>query len=396
MGRNEQFEGVRAREASIFIDFRWNGVRYRERIALNPTVVNLRAAARMRDEIIAAVRIDRFTWDDFATYFPESPKIAQSNPSARPTFRSVADDWLVLAAPELAATTFREYQNVLKRYFFPVFGTTPIADISYESLALYMAGLTVKSAKTFNNIMTPARRVFAYALKTKKVRVDITREIDRRKGQKPPPDPLTLQEMDLVLKRIAERYDSHWVNYFEFAFFSGCRPSEIIALKWGNVDFRRAQIRVEAARVRSLDKDTKTHTARDVDLQSRALSALTRQKTHTFLAGEYIFHNPATGERLMDTAPAVATVWRPTLKALGIRDRDARQTRHTFATMCLYAGMNPGYVSRQMGHTNARMFFEVYSKWIDGDASDRERSKLDALFRDSSISTHFANSPAAR
>lgn len=157
MGRNEQFEGVRAREASIFIDFRWNGVRYRERIALNPTVVNLRAAARMRDEITTAIRIDRFTWNDFATYFPESPKIAQVNSCARPTFRAVADDWLVLAAPELAATTFREYENVLKRYFFPIFGTTPIADISYESLALYMAGLKVKSAKTFNNIMTPAR-----------------------------------------------------------------------------------------------------------------------------------------------------------------------------------------------------------------------------------------------
>ena len=74
-------------------------------------------------------------------------------------------------------------------------------------------------------------------------------------------------------------------------------------------------------------------------------------------------------------------VWRPTLRALGIRDRDAKQTRHTFATMCLHAGMNPAYVARQMGHIDTRMFFEVYSKWIDGQANDREISKLDAVFQ---------------
>lgn len=72
-------------------------------------------------------------------------------------------------------------------------------------------------------------------------------------------------------------------------------------------------------------------------------------------------------------------VWRPTLKALGIRHRDARQTRHTFTTMCLMAGMNPAYVSRQMGHKNAKIFFEVYAKWIDGSANEREKSKMDAM-----------------
>ena len=48
--------------------------------------------------------------------------------------------------------------------------------------------------------------------------------------------------------------------------------------------------------------------------------------------------------------------------------------------MCLHAQMNPAYVSRQMGHVDPQMFFRVYSKWMDGEASDREKAKLDALF----------------
>ncbi|AOU96187.1 uncharacterized protein AruCF_5296 [Achromobacter ruhlandii] len=44
--------------------------------------------------------------------------------------------------------------------------------------------------------------------------------------------------------------------------------------------------------------------------------------------------------------------------------------------------MNPGYLSRQMGHTNAQMFFRVYSKWIDGESNQREKAKMAALYAD--------------
>jgi integrase len=59
------------------------------------------------------------------------------------------------------------------------------------------------------------------------------------------------------------------------------------------------------------------------------------------------------------------------------------------------AGMNPAYVSRQMGHKNAKMFFEVYAKWIDGAANEREKSKMDDMLaarpgRSSAAATELA------
>lgn len=379
MGKKQQFEGVRAREASIFIDFRWNRERFREHLKLAPTAPNMRAAARMRDEIMAAIEIGKFDWSDFAKYFPDSPSLPRGGGvGAQPTLGEVAETWMTLTEPNVAATTIREYRNALNRYWLPLFRDRPIASIGYEELAIYVASLPLKAAKTFNNVMTPLRGLFAYALKTKKVAQDITQDIDSRKGQKASPDPLDLEEVEIVLAHLLAKYGPEWHNYFEIAFFAGLRPSEEIALQWTTVDFRREQIRIEAARVRSIDKDTKTHHARDIDMSSRAMSALVRQKAHTFLAGGFVFRNPQTGGRLMDTAAAL-TVWRPTLKALGIRYRSAKQTRHTYATLCLRAGMNPAYVARQMGHVNAKMFFEVYAKWIDGAANDLEKMKMDAL-----------------
>lgn len=380
MGRKEQFTGVYPRSASILISFQWEGVRYRESLDLRPTIQNQRAAHRIREEILSLIQLDKFTWDDFAEHFPKSPRLKGDNAPSTTLFSNLSTIWCQLIAPEVTRGTLTEYENALNRYFLPIFGNRPIKSITYEELAIYLSGLNIKAAKTFNNIMTPLRGVFAYALKTGKISHDITKDIPSRKGQKPLPDPLSPQEVDIILAHIKKSYGEEWLNYFEFAFFTGLRPSEQIALRWNSVDFRQEQARIEKARVRFTDKETKTHTARDIDLQSRALNAIKRQKAYTFLADDHVFLNPGTSEYFSDTSSPLNVVWKPTLKAVGIRHRDARQTRHTFATLCLIAGMNPAYVSRQMGHTNPRMFFEVYSKWIDGEASHREKSKMDALF----------------
>lgn len=59
-----------------------------------------------------------------------------------------------------------------------------------------------------------------------------------------------------------------------------------------------------------------------------------------------------------------------------MRARDARQTRHTYATLMLQAGAKPAFVSRQMGHANSQMFFKTYSKWLDSEDDWREVAKL--------------------
>jgi integrase len=378
MGSKQQFEGVYPREASILISFQWEGRRHRERIPHAPTTANLRAAARLRDDIVDAIRIGKFTLKDYEKHFPDSKWLKENRKTVGGNkVREVAQVWLKLAG--LAETTLKEYSNTLNREFFPTFGDREIATIEYEEFALHVAHKKIKNAKTFNNVMTPIRGVFAYALKTSRVATDITAEIPTMKPLKAKPDPLDVREIEMVLAHLQKKKVDQWLNYFEFAFFSGLRPSELIAFKWGKVDFLRKKATIDAARVRAIDKDDKTHRERVIDLQTRAFNALLRQKKHTFLAGDLVFLNPENGNKLYDTNMPLQA-WHETLKAVGIRDRDAKQTRHTFATMCLHAGVNPAYVAEQMGHVDKRMFFEVYAKWMEGDANALEMLKLDQLF----------------
>ena len=120
---------------------------------------------------------------------------------------------------------------------------------------------------------------------------------------------------------------------------------------------------------------------RDVDLNSRALAALKAMKPYTFLKGPNaaIFADtdgrPWTSDRKQRE-----DYFYPALKALGFRQRNAYNTRHTFATTALMAGVNMAYIARQLGHKDPSMLLKHYARWVDGADKGAQARKLDAAF----------------
>jgi integrase len=180
---------------------------------------------------------------------------------------------------------------------------------------------------------------------------------------------------------MAKHYPEQVRSYFEFQFFTGLRPEEAIALRWGDVDWSHRTVRVERAKTfKGTVKAIKTHSARDVELNSRALAALKRMQPLTKMKREDVFENPVTDEPWHDDRSQRDHYWKPSLTRAKVRYRTAYNTRHTYATMCLMSDCNPAWVSRQLGHKNAKMLFTVYAKWIDKADNSRQIKKLeDAL-----------------
>lgn len=112
-----------------------------------------------------------------------------------------------------------------------------------------------------------------------------------------------------------------------------------------------------------------------VKLPAEALAAVLAQKRHTANSSK-VFHDPYYNEPWLYHRITRATFWTTTLKRLGIRHRRTYNTRHTYATIGLMAGVNPAFMARQLGHS-LEMFFKVYAKWIDGQHDDREMAKIE-------------------
>ena len=208
---------------------------------------------------------------DYAEFFPDSKRAEETERS--PTFREMAEAWLS-TVNQLSHSTLSRYRGMLNSHVLPKIGDIPIDRIQYSTLAGLLATLDC-SAKTRNNIATVIRQPFVLALRDGRIKDNPAQHLANAKVQKEPPDPFTLEEAEAILGYLKNEPVFH--NYFELAFFSGMRTSELIALTWQDIDFQRQCVRVNKASVAGKLKSTKTHSYRDIELNSRALEALRRQ-----------------------------------------------------------------------------------------------------------------------
>lgn len=360
----------------IRVSFSYNGRRHREYLPIPVTKTNLKYAANLVADIKRKIALGTF---DYKEAFPESRRA--SDPATKvQTFKNLGDTWLETKS-KLAKNTLKKYRTTLERVWYPKIGNKRIEDIKPSELRKIIAGLEIGN-KSINDVLIPLRGIFELAEDDELITKNPTRKITNLEFVKAQPDPFDLQEVEAILAYLKGLDEQAW-NYYEFAFFTGLRPGEQIALRWPDIDFKKGYARVERALEAGEVKETKTKGIRDIELLSRAQEALKRQKAHTFLKPEQVvFVNTATGRPLADERHYRETFWKRALRALGIRERDAYQTRHTFATLAIMAGANPVWVARQLGHATTAMVFQTYAKWIDRADRSREKNKIEAMLRE--------------
>lgn len=377
MGRTRN--GVEIRPASIRVVFSYQGRQHKETLRtdgkpMSPTPANVRYAHRLASEIRDRIRFGTFV---FAEYFPDSPR---ATTGVGLTVGDQLDLWLRLQLGR-ASSTLKGYR-IAKEWWKRHIGHHHLRALRHSHILAALATEPTWSGKTRNNKVSVLRQALDLAIRDGLLQSSPLDGLEAAVHQRPVPDPFDLAEVELILSDMRERYDQAVVNYFEFKFFTGLRTSESLAIRWDSVDFRRREMVVSEAIVLGEHKDnTKTNDARTVQLNSRAMAALQAQKAHTFMdrsAGGWVFLDPKTRQRWVDDWTPREMYWRPALKRQGIRYRSPYETRHTYATMMLMAGVTPAYAARQLGHT-VEMFLRTYSRWIDGGHNSLEMGKLEGL-----------------
>lgn len=359
-------------KTSIRLKFTWQGSRCVETLDLAPTPANIKAAERLMAQVQAAISAGIYEPEAF---FPKG-----DGQSAASTFRDFADGWLESFVG--AKSTKRSYRTALNATWNPAFGDKMLREIKHSDVKKAIARKAkTATGKTINNHLIALRAVFEMAKRDRLIEFDPTDGVANLSHQAPEPDPFDGDEVDAILRHLETRAPEQVLNYFEFAFQTGMRPSEIISLQWGDVAWNRSKLRVQRARVDWEEKGTKTNKVREIDLSGDAMAVLKRQKAHTFMRGAdaAIFNNPNTNRPWADEQVQRRRYFTPTLRALGLRQRDAYQCRHTFASLALMGGINIGYLSKQMGHANISTTLTKYARWIEGADKGSEAAKLDAI-----------------
>lgn len=390
MGRKSTTGGVTATQTRIQLYFRHQGQKCRPTLDLKPTPANMAYARRVVADIQQRIRLGTF---DLAQEFPDYKgleRFGHTAPVAK-TFRQYGELWLQTKG-KLSPSTLAGYERVLAAHWFPWFGDRMIDAIAPSEVKVKLGALP-GSRKTHNNVLDPGRQVFALARADGAIRENPCDGIAFLELPQPEPDPFTLDEVALILPKLLERWGAEIHDYYEFAFFSGLRPSEQIELRWDHdIDRRARSAYIQRARVENVVKDTKTYYNRTLELHSRAWAALERQFQRTGLAGTYVWLSPFAGNGRKRGEPWLdehrqSEMFRAALRLAKLRQRPAKNTRHTYATMLLMSGCKPAWAAGQMGHS-VQMFMRRYAKWIPGGDRGTELAKVEAFTTpDAALST---------
>lgn len=358
----------------------------RERIRLKPTAANLKRAEQWRATVLLAIEQGTFV---YSQSFPNSPNAAKFA-EFKGEIKTVADylaDWLERQKRHLKASTYDGYRKIVNYHLIPAFGHYRMADLKRIHVREWLDKLEA-SNKRLANIQSVLRKALDDAVHDELIAANPLYSWTYRRQEAPKEeddiDPFTPAEQAAIVSALSAQA----ANMIQFAFWTGMRTSELVALDWSDIDWIKGVVLVRKALTQTSEaaEDTKTRSSRrEVKLLPPARAALEAQKAHTFLAGKEVFQDPRNGERWGGDMP-IRLVWTRALKAAKVRYRKPYQTRHTYASMMLSAGEPPMWVARQMGHSTVTTTLRNYGRWMplaDPEAGGKAVEKFATLAQES-------------
>ena len=370
--QDNQLNGVEPRGKTIRLHFSYQGERCRETLKLEPTKANLKYANMLRSEILLKIQRNTF---NYAEYFPSSKNLHKFTVVKTRKFRcselliKLSSDYeKMVDNKSMSPSTNQGYQKVIKGLILPYFANYYVHEVTPLIIREWIEGIGATS-KTIRNALTPLRAMFEDALNVQlidsnpldKLALAKLLRVNATKSEYEV-HPFTVQEINIIL------YNSppgHIRNLLQFAFYSGLRTSELMAITWDDVDLVKQTISINKAKVCGVIKGTKTNAGTRVNkLLPEALEALTNQFNFVVKHVGPVFLNPNTNSPWSHNNK-IGDAWRRVLAVCSeIKYRNLYQTRHTFASTLLSNGENPLKVAKLMGHVNVSMIFRVYGKWI--------------------------------
>jgi integrase len=402
---NQTFElpkGVEVVKGVIRIGFTYRGRYWYETLGPNITVDAINRAGIKRAAIKLEIQEGTF---NYQRHFPSSKNalkasgISQANPNL--TIAQALSEESDYAKEKKAPSTLKA-ELPKHKYILQFFGaSSQVRHVTTEDVERFKRWLRQKvMAKTANNVLIPLRSILRRAHARGIIRVSVH---DRFQGFQGPDirpkkavQPLTLVELDQLASVPYRPVDR---DMFIFNSWTGLSVSELMALAWEDVDMSKDVwlLNINRARVNNQWKCPKeVSRARIIELNSKAqaLLAVQRSRTQLYPAIDVdvlqrdnittkketirpVFRNSKSGHSWNPVS--LDRCFRYLLRKADIAPRGANQTRHTFASRMLTAGLPMAILAQLMGHSGESMIRRHYGIWIVDDSNGKVARMMDTL-----------------
>jgi integrase len=347
--------------------FRVGGKRHYLSTGFIDTPANRRLAEFKAREIEKDILYERFD-PTLEKYKPESVlSTVTSVRSITPPKPSLADLWekfIEYKRPQCSPNTMKQkysvYTNYVKR--LPTHDLDKAGDIR----DFMVKNIPLSSAKDF---LTRLSACCNWAIEAGAIssnpfaKMPAKIKVPKSQSEDEDVDPFTAEERDLIIAAFeSDRFrpqksvfkDSHYTSLIKFLFYTGCRPSEAVALQWKNISsdlrlisFQQALIETEDGRM--VREGLKTQERRKFPCNDRLQALLASVKPEGCKPNALVF--PSIEGTYINTNNLRNRAYKRILAGLGIQYRKLYQTRHTFITLALESGLDAKDVARLVGNS---------------------------------------------
>jgi integrase len=263
---------------------------------------------------------------------PEIKKIANY------TFRELAEKYLSWVNGRQRSAELKSY---IIGQLLNTFGSLPLRRVNTALVEQWQTDNIKRGIKasTNNRALNVLKHMFTKAVEWEMVEVEILKRV--RKVKLLPDDSKRLRYLSKEeCQELINACEPHLRPIVITALNTGMRKSEILNLKWDNVDLKHGFI--------LLDR-TKNNERREIPINDTLRSTL--QSIPRRLDVPYIFFDPATGKPYQNVKRSFATA----LRRAKIHDFRFHDLRHTFASHLVMAGVDLTTVKELLGHKSLTM-----------------------------------------
>lgn len=308
-------------------------------------------------------------------------------------FKSYFQCWIKKCEEDgLRVTTISIYKGYLKNYISKSIGKSEVSNISIKELQTFYDNIVKSqqlSNKTLRNIHSVIHRCFRQAVIEGIIDMNPTDYIDLPKDR--PKEVQTLTDAE-IFKLENNIKDEPLGISIDIALRTGLRLGEILGLKWCDISFKDAELKVNRSlgreKIKTVygEKSTlvlrkpKTKTSiRTVPLQKGLKNKLKelkneKMKKYNLTDIEEDFVLSKKYKKPVDPRTIQEFFKRMQSKA-GIGNYKFHALRHTFTSRAVKTGVSDKVISEILGHTNVTTTLNIYTHISD----DMKKSLIDRL-----------------
>jgi len=181
-----------------------------------------------------------------------------------PDFSEIANEWLQRSSKNLSLGSIGAYKNHVINHLLPYFGKFKMNEITPSLIEQYLDDCLEKMGKSrymANKPLTTLGTIFTYAKRHNMVNSNPVKDVEKLKT--PPHEAeeediteenvLNPREIRILLDNTNEKYKP----IITTAVLTGMRQGELLALKWGDIDWVNQQIFVRRSLCRAKDENGK-------------------------------------------------------------------------------------------------------------------------------------------